>query len=141
MLGLNLLVRLGRRVLAPVVADTGLLPAAVYRHLVLAALEEEDFPGALNYLPWALDPLLGQILVLRLRLLAAHHRRQYQALGELLENGLPVERRERCRALLNEESKALDLLGQYESKAMLILRGGLGEHRRDACGHRSPALP
>ena len=84
MLGLNLLVRLGRRVLAgPMPA--GLLPASYYRHLALGALEAEDFPGALDYLKWAQDPLLAQILVLRLRLLAARHARQRQAILELLE--------------------------------------------------------
>ena len=48
-------------------------------------MEAEDFPGALNYLKWAEDPLLAQILVLRLRLLAARHRRQRQAILELQE--------------------------------------------------------
>ena len=64
MLGLGLLVRLGRQVLAGPVADSGVLPAGYYRHLVLAALEEEDFPGALRHLKWAADPLLAQIIVL-----------------------------------------------------------------------------
>ena len=63
MLGLGLLVRLGRQVLAGPVADSGVLPARYYRHLALAALEEEDFPGALRHLKWAADPLLAQILV------------------------------------------------------------------------------
>ena len=71
--------RLGRSVLKGPVTDAGLLPAKVYRHLLLEALEAEDFPGALDYLKWAQDPLLAQILVLRLRLLAARHGRQRQA--------------------------------------------------------------
>ena len=77
MLGLGLLVRLGRQVLAGPVADSGVLPAGYYRHLALAALEAEDFPGALRYLKWAADPLLAQIMVFRLRLLSARHRRQW----------------------------------------------------------------
>ena len=76
MLGLGLLVRLGRQVLAGPVADSGMLPASYYRHLALEALEAEDFPGALRYLKWAADPLLAQIMVFRLRLLRARHRRQ-----------------------------------------------------------------
>jgi len=83
MLGVNLLVRLGRRALAGPLAASGLLPVAYYRHLALAAMEDEDFPGALQYLPWAADPLLAQILVLRLRLLAGQHRRQLEALTAL----------------------------------------------------------
>ena len=127
MLGLSLLARLGRRVLAPAVAETGLLPAACYRHLALAALEDEDFPGALKYLAWARDPLLGQVLVLRLRLLAERHRRRRQALEDLRQDGLPEEKRVKCRALLNEESRALELLTRYEARALGILRGGTGD--------------
>ena len=59
MLGLGLLVRLGRQVLAGPVADSGVLPAGYYRHLVLAALEEEDFPGALRHLKWVERPAPG----------------------------------------------------------------------------------
>ena len=80
-----LLVRLGRRVLAGPVAGSGLLPASYYRHLALAAMEGEDFPGALDYLRWAEDPLLAQLLVLRLRLLADRHGRRRQVLSELLQ--------------------------------------------------------
>src|SRR5512146_2722622 len=85
MLGLNLLIRLGRSVLKGPVTDAGLLPSKVYRHLVLEALEAEDFPEALNYLEWAGDPLLAQILVLRLRLLAGQHDRQRQVILDRLE--------------------------------------------------------
>ena len=52
---MNLLVRLGRRVLAGPIAGSGLLPAAYYRHLALGALEAEDFPGGLH-LKWAETP-------------------------------------------------------------------------------------
>jgi len=129
-LGLNLLIRLGRSVLKGPVTDAGLLPAKVYRHLVLEALEAEDFPGALDYLKWAADPLLGQILVLRLRLLAAQHSRQRQAILELLEadsgtgfqpvsltGRRPVPLKE-YQALLEAEEKALELLAGYEAQAL-----------------------
>lgn len=117
MLGLNLLVRAGRSLLAGPVADAGWLPTGYYRHLVLEALEEDDFPGALNYLRWADDPLLAQLLILRLRLLAQEHQQQCRTLEALLSNGLPEERREKCRALLEKQERALKLLGEYEGRA------------------------
>jgi hypothetical protein len=121
MLGLNLLVRLGRQVLSGPVADSGKLPAGYYRHLILAALEEDDFPGALRHLRWAGEPLLGQIVVLRLRLLAARHRRQLQALQDLLRGEVPEARREKYAALMAQAEQALRLLGQYEGRALEVL--------------------
>ncbi len=123
MLGLGLLVRLGRQVLAGPVADAGVLPAGYYRHLVLAALEEEDFPEALRFLKWAGDPLLAQIIVFRLRLLAAHHRRQQAAVRDLLRSDLAPGRREPCETLLTQEERALDLLKDYEARALAHLKG------------------
>jgi hypothetical protein len=121
-LGINLLVRAGRYVLSGPVSDSGLLPASVYRHLALAAAEEEDFPGALRHLKWANNPLLAQLLVFRLRLLAGSHRRQRQALQDLLQTALPEETAERCRALLAQEDQALKLLGNYEAQALGLIR-------------------
>jgi hypothetical protein len=122
MLGLNLLVRAGRSLLAGPVADAGWLPAKYYRHLVLEALEEDDFPGALNYLQWTDDPLLAQLLILRLRLLAKEHDRQRRTLQDLLSNGLPEERREKCRALLDKQVRALELLAAYEGRALRSIK-------------------
>jgi hypothetical protein len=127
MFGIGILVALGRRLVAATLADTGLLPANYYRHLTLAALEEEDFPQALAWLPFAQDPLLTQLLVLRLRLLAAKHEEQRQAVLELLNLNPPETLRDRGQALLEQENRALELLGQYEKDALDILRGGLGE--------------
>jgi hypothetical protein len=134
MLGLNLLIRLGRSILKGPVTDAGLWPAPVYRHLVLEALEGDDFEGALEYLKWAGDPLLAQILVLRLRLLAAKHDRRRQAIRELLEAGgsagfqpasdpgwkpaLP----EKYQELLQAEDRALELLQAYEARAWAHLQ-------------------
>jgi hypothetical protein len=123
MLGLGLLVRLGRQVLAGPVADSGMLPASYYRHLVLAALEEEDFSAALHHLKWAADPLLAQIIVLRLRLLAARHRRQQEAVHGLLASELAPARREHYETLLAEEGRALKLLRDYEALALAQLTG------------------
>jgi hypothetical protein len=127
MLGVNLLVRLGRRALAGPLAASGLLPAAYYRHLALAAMEDEDFPGALQYLPWAADPLLAQILVLRLRLLAGQHRRQLEALTALEQSGPSGARREACQALISQESRALKLLADYEVRALGLAAAGSGK--------------
>jgi hypothetical protein len=120
MIGLNLLVRAGRYVLAGPVSDSGLLPGALYRHLALAALEEDDFPGALRHLKWADDAVLVQLTVLRLRLLAESHRRRRRALEALLASDLPPVRREACRTLLGEEDLALELLGDYEAQARAL---------------------
>ncbi len=124
MLGLGLLVRLGRQVLAGPVADSGVLPSGYYRHLALAALEAEDFPGALRYLKWAQDPLLAQILVFRLRLLSARHRQQQEAVQDLLDSELTAARREQYETLLAEEARALELLTDYETRALAHLGGG-----------------
>ncbi len=118
MLGLNLLVRAGRSLIKGPVADAGWLPAKYYRHLVLEALEEDDFPGALNYLKWTDDPLLAQLLILRLRLLSREHQKQRRTLQSLIDTGVPEVRRERCRVLLEKQERALELLAEYEARAL-----------------------
>jgi len=135
-LGLGLLMRLGRQALAGPVADSGVLPAGYYRHLALAALEEEDFPGALRFLKWAGAPLLAQILVFRLRLLAARHRRQQEAVHDLLDSELTAARREQYEVLLAEEAQALELLTDYETRALAHLGG-----RRQRLTGTKPAGP
>jgi len=136
MFGIGILVALGRRLVAATLADTGLLPAGYYRHLALAALEEEDFPQALTWLPFAQDPLLTQLLVLRLRLLAAKHEEQRGAVQELLDLNPPEKLRDRGRALLEYENRALELLGRYEQNALDIL----GRLRGEGQGPEAPAL-
>jgi len=122
-LGLGLLVRLGRQVLAGPVADSGVLPGSYYRHLVLEALEEEDFPGALHHLKWVANPLLAQIIVFRLRLLAARHRHRQEVVQDRLRSELPGRQREIYQALLAEETRALELLREYEGRALGHLGG------------------
>ena len=119
--------RLGRQVLAGPVADSGMLPAGYYRHLALAALEAEDFPEALRYLKWAADPLLAQIMVFRLRLLSARHRRQSEAVQDLAASESNPERREHYKTLLIEEARALELLAGYEAGALGLTAVGPGE--------------
>ena len=127
MLGIGLLVRLGRQVLAGPVADSGVLPAGYYRHLALAALEAEDFPEALRYLKWAADPLLAQIMVFRLRLLSARHRRQSEAIQDLSASESSPARREHYKILLIEEARALELLAGYEAGALGLTAAGPGK--------------
>jgi hypothetical protein len=128
MFGLGILVVLGRRLAAATLADTGLLPAGFYRHLALAALEEEDFSGAIKWLPFAGDPVLIQLLVLRLRLLAARHDEQRQAVIAMLDQDLPPHLKNRGQDLLDEENKALELLSSYMEAALELLEGYKG-HR------------
>lgn len=133
MLGVNLLVRLGRQVLAGPIAGTGLLPVSYYRHLVLEALEAEDFPGALDYLKWTDDAVMVQLTVLRLRLLASRHARQRQAIMELIETdssagiqpvsdtGWKPAPPEKYQELLQAEDQALKLLAAYEVRALSLI--------------------
>jgi len=115
-------VRLGRQVLAGPVADAGILPTGYYRHLVLEALEEEDFPRALHHLKWANNPLLAQIIILRLRILAAQHQRQMAAVQDLmLRSDVASAHRERGQELLEQECRALELLRGYEGQALEYL--------------------
>ena len=108
----------------------GLLPARYYRHLVLEAMEAEDFPEALNYLQWAADPLLAQILVLRLRLLAGRHRPATPGhlgtqeadsgagLRPVKDTGWKPVPLEKYQDLLLAEDRALELLAGYEARAL-----------------------
>jgi hypothetical protein len=121
MFGIGILVTLGRRLAAATLADTGLLPAGFYRHLALAALEEEDFPLAIKWLPFARDPVLTQLLILRLRLLAKQHDEQRRAVVALLDQNLPETLRERGQALLDQETRAAALLKTYEHEALKLL--------------------
>ena len=143
MFGIGILVALGRRVATAALADTGLLPAGFYRHLALAALEEEDFPRALQWLPFARDPVLTQLLVLRLRLLAARHHEQRQAVVALLDQDLPPNLRSRGQDLLKQENQATALLQGYTEIALQLLghpRGGQ-PGRRGASEHKDSSCP
>ena len=133
MLGVNLLFRLGRRLLAGPLEASGLLPADYYRHRVLEALEGEDFPEALRYLEMALDQgnkesrLLGQVLILRLRLLADAHRGQRQVWDDMgAKTGIEAKRT-KYRELLSQEDRALALLAGYEARALKLLEEKAGK--------------
>ena len=127
MLGLNLLFRLGRWLLAEPVEESGLMPEGYYRSRALAALEEEDFPESLRYLKLAGPPdrdtvrLLGQLIILRLRLLKEQHQRRCQAVEELQQQSSQAAPPERYQELLEQEHQALDLLEGYEQQARAYL--------------------
>lgn len=127
MFGFGILVGLGRRLLAGPVARAGLLPAGYYRHLALAAMEAEDFSRTLEYLQWAEDPLLVQILVFRLRLLKSRHQRKRQNLQLLLTQPSLRTSQEKLRALADQEDRALELLGNYEARALNIMNAKAGK--------------
>lgn len=127
MLGINLLFRLGRWVLAAPVEDSGLMPDSYYRSRALAALEEDDFRESLRYLKLAgrsdQEPIrfIGQLIILRCRLLKEQHQRRCQAVEDLRlqESHPPLQNR--YQEILTEEQKALDLLGRYEQEARAYL--------------------
>ncbi|MDD3581212.1 MAG: hypothetical protein PHW74_09355 [Desulfobacca sp.] len=127
MLGLNLLFRLGRWLLAEPVEDSGLMPEGYYRSQALAALEEDDFPESLRYLKLAGPPdrdavrLLGQLIILRLRLLKEQHQQRCQAVAKLQHQEPRAAPLERYQELLSQEQQALALLGQYEQEAKTYL--------------------
>jgi hypothetical protein len=130
MLGINLLVRLGRRLLAGPLEESGLLPQGYYRHQALAALEEEDFPEVLRYLALAAPAappetrLVAQIAVLRLRLLEASHERRRQALLNLEDSSALSPEPHKLQELLRHEDLALKLLGQYQAAALNLAGQG-----------------
>lgn len=121
MFGVGILVGLGRRLVNHLAADTGLLPAGYYRHRVLAALEEEDFEAVLRYLPWADDPVLIQVVILRLRLLQARHEKRQQACRRALENAATPAQQAHLRQVAAAEAQAAALLRAYEVRAKKLL--------------------
>jgi len=123
MFGVGILLGLGRRFLAGPLADSGLLPAGYYRHLALAAMADEDYPSALDYLKWAEDPLLTQIFIFRLRLLKSQHQEQLQTLEQWQNRSPSPEQLAKIQALLYQESLALKLLADYEARALKLING------------------
>ena len=117
--GVNFLFRVGRKVLAEPLEDSGLLPGKYYRSQALQALEENDFPACLRYLKMAQvhrkaqARLVAQILILRCRMLQEEHSSRVSSLREVLRLESDPEMVRRYRQILAEEHKALHLLGSY----------------------------
>ena len=130
-LGLNLLFRLGRRLVAAPLEDSGWLPDTYYTSQALAALEEDDFTEALRYLKLSQNEtpvarLVSQLLILRCRLLAERHRRQRQAVAAAAAGEDDPGRAGRYDEILVQENRALMLLQGYEAEA----RSGLEARSR-----------
>ncbi|MBM4287312.1 MAG: hypothetical protein FJ135_04030 [Deltaproteobacteria bacterium] len=126
--GVNLLFRMGRKLLAEPLEETGLLPGKYYRSQALEALQDNDFPECLRYLKMAQAHrkaqarLTGQLLILRCRMLQEHHQRRIQTLEEMQRLESNPEARQRYQQIQAEEHRALRLLAQYVREAQNILK-------------------
>jgi DNA-binding SARP family transcriptional activator len=127
-LGINLLFRVGRKLLAEPLEDSGLLPGKYYRSQALGALEENDFPECLRYLKMAeahrkaQARMVGQLLILRCRMLREDHQHRVQSLEERLRLEPDPETVRRYEQILTEEHKALQLLGRYVREAQDLVQ-------------------
>jgi hypothetical protein len=127
-LGLNFLFRVGRKVLAEPLEDTGLLPGKYYRSQALAALTENDFPECLRYLQMAETHrkaqarLVAQLLILRCRMLLADHTGQAQGLTDRLNLEAAADKRQRYKEILTEELRAIQLLERYIREAQDLVK-------------------
>ncbi len=127
-LGVNLLFRVGRKLLAEPLEDSGLLPGKYYRSQALGALEENDFPECLRYLKMAETHrktqarMVAQLLILRCRLLLEDHQRHEQGLEQNLRLTNDPEKVRRYQQVLSEERKAQQLLGRYIREAQSLVK-------------------
>jgi len=124
--GLNFLFRLGRRLLAEPLEDSGFLPGKYYRSQALAALEEQDFAACLRYLRLA-EPhrkaktrMIAQVLILRCRLLREKHQRQRQTIQELCRRESDGAKKARYTEILQAEEKAIQFLDSYIREAQEV---------------------
>jgi hypothetical protein len=127
-LGVNLLFRLGRKLLAAPLEDSGLLPGKYYRSQALEALEENDFPECLRYLKMAevhrktQARMVAQLLILRCRLLLEEHKKRAHRLEENLRLGNDPAKAHCYRQVLREECKAQQFLNRYIREAQLLVK-------------------
>lgn len=127
-LGVNMLFRLGRKVLAEPLEDTGLLPGKYYRSQALAALQENDFPECLRYLKMAKvhrkaqARMVAQLLILRCRMLLEDHKGRAQSLSDRLRLETDTDKQQRYEEILTEERKAIHLLERYVREAQDLVK-------------------
>ncbi|AEB08511.1 hypothetical protein [Desulfobacca acetoxidans] len=118
-LGINLLFRMGRKLVAAPLEDSGLLPNRYYYSQALDALEGNDFPECLRYLRLAgadqrrKARLVSQLLILRCRMLQEQHKLHVQTLQEMLRINCGDGLDRRYQEILTEEQKAIGLLEGY----------------------------
>jgi hypothetical protein len=126
--GLNFLFRVGRKVLAEPLEESGLLPGKYYRSQALAALTENDFPECLRYLRMAETHrkaqarMMAQLLILRCRMLREDHLSRIRSLTDRLHLATDTEKQRRYKAILIEEGRALELLERYIREAQDLVK-------------------
>jgi hypothetical protein len=127
-LGLNFLFRVGRKVLAEPLEDSGLLPGKYYRSQALAALTENDFLECLRYLKMAETHrkaqarMVAQLLILRCRMLRSDHNCRVQSLTDRLQRETAADKRRRYEEILTEERRAIQLLERYIREAQDLVQ-------------------
>jgi hypothetical protein len=126
--GLNFLFRVGRKVLAEPLEDSGLLPGKYYRSQALDALTENDFPECLRYLKMAETHrktqarMVAQLLILRCRMLLADHKSRIKDLTDRLGLTTDADKVRRYEDILTEERKAVQLLEGYIGEAHNLVK-------------------
>lgn len=126
--GLNFLFRVGRKVLAEPLEDSGLLPGKYYRSQALDALTENDFPECLRYLKMAETHrktqarMVAQLLILRCRMLLADHKSRIRDLTDRLGLTTDADKMHRYEKILTEERKAVQLLEGYIREAHNLVK-------------------
>jgi hypothetical protein len=126
--GLNFLFRVGRKVLAEPLEDSGLLPGKYYRSQALDALTENDFPECLRYLKMAETHrktqarMVAQLLILRCRMLLADHKSRIKDLTDRLGLTTDADKVRRYEDILTEERKAVQLLEGYIREAHNLVK-------------------
>lgn len=126
--GLNFLFRVGRKVLAAPLEESGLLPGKYYRSQALDALTENDFPECLRYLKMAETHrkaqarMVAQLLILRCRMLREDHLARLQGLTDRLQSASDADKQRRYEEILTEERKAVQLLERYIREAQALVK-------------------
>jgi hypothetical protein len=141
-IGLNFLFRVGRKILAEPLEESGLFPGKYYRSQALAALTENDFPECLRYLRMAETHrkaqarMVAQLLILRCRMLREDHRSRIQSLIDRLQSATDADKHRRYEAILLEERRAVELLERYVREAQDLVKRPQYEAPVDHCAIR-----
>ena len=107
-----MLFRMGRKLLAEPLEDTGLLPGKYYRSQALAALEENDFPECLRYLKMAQAHrkaqarMVAQLLILRCRMLRQGHNDRLRVLADRLQLEKETEKLSRYQEIIRRRAES-----------------------------------
>jgi hypothetical protein len=126
--GINLLFRVGRKLMVEPLEDSGLLPGKYYRSQALEALKENDFPESLRYLRMAETHrkaqarMVAQLLILRCRMLQEEHDGRIRSLEARLSLEMEPDKLNRYQQILHEEHKAVQLLGRYIREAQDLVK-------------------